>query len=162
MTVKKCEYGFVVICANYKPWQLKATLDSIRYNYNNNIFVIACENIKDCMISEYGIPSLFNNAIKNLPAKWNMIVNSGSWIRPNLDFRYNKYLKSNNDILFPITRKNRFFPYTSLHGVLLHKNTQNLKPMPIIANEIEAKYLWAAEAINQGFNFKGIAGISIN
>jgi hypothetical protein len=117
------------------------------------------------------ITSLINKGFKHTKSGWNLLVMEGARIPLNIQNRYSKWIKSEHDVLFPITvnydaagkpvKVFNNFSECTLNGVLIHKNLFQ-KVGNFTENPLQiSREFWSFDAFDKGAVFKAILGIKI-
>lgn len=175
--------GYVIISPEPNIGGLKNTIRSIRNNYeDSNIICIVNKNIKKEQYAEYkdicevhkgkdSIVSLINKGFEKTKEEWNLLLIEGSRITKNIEKKYSNWIKSCNDVLYPLIVDydskgypihiyNEFYNCT-LNGICINRNfykkVGDLSNNPL---EISRKF-WSLEAIENKANFKSILGVRI-
>lgn len=174
-------FGFVILCPERNMGGLKNTIGSIKQSYADKqvICVVGDDASKQellemnnlCQTIKGGdtITSLMNLGIKKSKADWNVLTFAGSWLRPCIYRKFDLFVKSEKDILFPVVDGKTNFYDGSMNGIILHKKTFeevgdfNTSPMQKSGqNELELiKLFWSFNAIEKGCNFKAIIGMRV-
>jgi hypothetical protein len=176
------DVGIVVLCPDRNPAALKNTVGSVRYSlYNRDCIAVVpkdtspkeiqeckthCENIYK---GKETITSLVNVGMKRLKQEWGFVVFAGSRVMHFLERKWDTFVKSDKDILYPIVDRKCNFVDGSFNGVLFNRKFyQEVGDIPDTPmekpglNDFEfAKLLWASDALNKGAIFKGIIGMRI-
>lgn len=168
---KQIKLGFVVVCPTPNPGLLKTTLNSLRCNYwDRSLIVVVPKDLEgidfgDVTIVPGGnsIISQINTGIdKSYCKEWNMIVQAGTWVRSMLDAKFSYFISSERDILFPVMDRKTNFVDAAWGGLLIHKKAvKDLGSFPENNPEEFCKLLWATDALEKGYRFKGIVGASL-
>jgi len=171
---KSIDCGFVIICQNDNIGQINTTINSIRSNYADNKFCCVFlehhysaleKRFKDLTVfkSEGSIMSSINAGLEqSLCDGWNFLIMSGTWVRNSLDRKYSCFLENEKDILFPVIKRKMNFVDGSINGVLIHKKSfKDIGKFNSKSSIDICKLYWANEAIEKGYRFKGIVGITL-
>lgn len=180
---KTLDIGFVILASDPNIGQLKGTIRSIKSHYPKSSYLCVVgkntkadelKEIKElcpCVKGKDTITSLINTGISKGNKEWNILVMSGSWVRPNLDKKYSLYVESNKDVLFPIvtdydiqgkpSKIYMSFDDCSLNGIMLHQKT--FKEVGDFSdNPLEiSRFMWMIQAQDMGVKFKAILGAKI-
>lgn len=120
------------------------------------------------------LTSLINTGMKKLKSDWVLILYAGSRIKHNCLRKVQRFAATDKDICFPIVsfegERNLNFVEASSNGILINrKNFEKIGDFPDAKSKVKevndfelAKMLWAAEAIEQGCQFKGIVGFNLS
>jgi len=176
--------NFIILSPEHNVGRLKGTINSIKNNYNENSKIICSveKNIKKKELEEYKeicptfksgstITSLINNGIKNAYDGWNLFIMEGARLPINIGKRYQKWIKSEKDILFPIiinydregipTKIFSTFEECTLNGILVNKKFF-LEVGKLSENPLKiSREFWCMDAVERGATFKAILGIKI-
>ena len=179
------QIGFVVLSPEPNIARLKDTVRSIKTIFGNDA-KIACsvaQQIKKAQIDEMKevcpafrggetVTSLMNSGMSRMKGEgWRMFVMEGARMPKSIATRYSRWIRSENDVLFPITivhdrdgkplKIMATFEESTLNGMLIHsrlfKETGEFSNNPISVS----KCFWAMDAVRFGASFKGIIGVKI-
>lgn len=175
------DFGFLVLCPEKNLGGFSTTVRSIKHNYpyapilgivGNNATQQEMDEMNSHSESIKGsntITSLINVGMKNTKAPWNVIVFAGSWIRSSLYTKFDAFVKSEKDILFPVVDWHYNFVDGSMNGIILHRDTfaevgdfptDNVQQYE--GGDLEfSKIWWALGALEKGCVFKAIVGMKI-
>lgn len=178
------DFNFIILSPEPNIGRLKGTVRSIKNNYDQNANIICSveSTIKKSALDEFKqvcptfksgqtITSLINKGIQKTNDGWNMFIMEGAWLPKNINNRYKKWIKKENDILFPIVinydregnPKKIFkeFEDCTLNGILVNKKffleVGKLSENPLVIS----RRFWSYDAIEKGATFKAILGIKI-
>ena len=105
------------------------------------------------------ITSLINAGMKKATEDWVFIVFSGSQVMPRMNYKFEYFVTSEKDILFPVANRKINFIDGTMNGIFMHRNTfSTVGDMPNDDDIQLSKAVWAYEAINHGCVFKAIVG----
>lgn len=175
------DVGIIILCPDMDAMSLRNTVKSISYHPNEReciavvpktINVKTIKNYKEyCQTYKGGdtITSLVNVGMKRLKHDWGFIVFAGSRVSRFVDRKWDAFVKSDKDILYPIVEKKCDFVSGSFNGVLINqsffKEVGEFTSEPIEKpqfNDFEfSKLLWATDAIEKEASFKGIIGMKV-
>jgi len=176
------DVGFILLCPDRKPSLVKNTVRSIKYNCRGKDYITIVPNdttakeIKE--IKEYcptvfkgknTITSLTNIGMKRLKHEWGFVIFAGSRVQHSVLRKWDIFVDSEKNILYPLINGKYNFVEGSFNGVLFNKSffkeVGNFPSEPIESknlNDFEiAKLLWSIDAINKGAIFKGIVGMNL-
>jgi hypothetical protein len=124
-----------------------------------------CETV----VGQDTITSLINVGVKESKSPWNVIVFAGSWVRGNVYRKFDAFVKSRKDILFPVVDGHYNFVDGSMNGIIIHKetfsevgdfSTHNMQKEG--HNDLELiKLWWSLGALEKGCVFKAIIGMKV-
>ena len=175
------DLGFIILCPDKSVVGLRNTLISINYNsYNREILAVVGDDASAAELKSMKeicpvykgkntITSLINVGIRKCDHDWVFIMFSGSRIKPYLEKKIDQFIKTDKDILFPVSENEYDFMSSPLNGVIINKKFfQEIGDFSDIAIEKEgtndfelAKLFWCLEAMKHKAVFKGIAGMKI-
>lgn len=189
MKIRDIDFGFVILNVDRNKIGLKATANSIKANYAQNFICVVDSNIDKNDFDDMNlicktyksketidkkmepldiVPSLLNKGIKESEKDWNFFVISGSYIRPNLKKKFDLFVKHDREVFYPVFDNKYTFSKASVNGLLIHKKAieevgewptkmwkENQSPLQL------SKDFWYKQAIENGFVFKGIAGMRL-
>ena len=131
-------------------------------------FNYICDTVK----GGTGLIELVNKGFNKTKAPWNIVIVAGGWLNNRIKRHFDLFCQDKNDIIFPVENGNFNFVETSLHGMIIHKDTfvnvGNFQIDPVWATEVEApsieiaKLGWCLAALNLDSKFKPIVGMKIN
>lgn len=173
--------GFAVISSEPSAARLKATVNSIKNNLIcSEIICVVPKNTKKEDVKELEkicaiykgketFVSLLNAAFKNGCKEWTTTIIEGAYARKNLDKRYSFFAENEKDILFAVdwekdvqgkpTKIYNNFWDCSLNGIMMHSNAfKEIGEFEESSNLEISRLLWAANAADKGYKFKGIMG----
>lgn len=173
-------FGFVVLCPEKNVDGLNTTVTSIENVYKD--FPIVCTVGDNCSDDEFSkmngicrtvkggdtITGLINLGVHSSDRPWNVVVFAGSWVRNYLRRKFDLFVKDERDILFPVVDGRYNFVDGSMNGIILHKRAiEEIGDIPTVPmqkfgyDELELiKLFWATTALEKGFKFKAIIGMS--
>lgn len=174
-------FGFIVLCPDKNIDNLKNTVKSIKAVYSGSPFLaVVGSNVKkdeltamsaicDTYKGKDTITSLINTGMKKTSIDWNVIVFAGTWLKLALHRKFNLFVKSEKDILFPVAEGKYNFVDGSMNGIIIHKKTfaevGNFAAAPMLGESVDemqiVKLFWAMSAIEKGCVFKAIVGMRI-
>ena len=167
-------YGFIILSTDRNPILLKNTMASIKVNYPDAHCICAVDGDIEkkqkqelsqyCPIATGGgtITSLINIGMKKTKVGWNIIVMSGTWVRPNLFKKFSAFIKDKKDIFYPIVNKKFEFSEATINGLMIHKDTFKEVGDFCPKNPLQiCKLLWALDAIEKKCRFKAIVGAKL-
>mgnify|MGYP003472689346 CR=1 FL=1 len=173
--------NFVIISENPNFGRFKYTKNSIINNYGDNtsITCVFSKNSKEDLklyknevethiVKNNNTLDLINVGIKKSKEDWNLIVNEGTWIKPNMDKKYSSFIKNEFDILYPIFYEldingkmfnvKTDFIDCSLNGMMINKKCFDKIGIFEQFDFLESKTLWFFNAIEKKCSFKAILG----
>lgn len=173
------EVGFVILCPNCSLGGLRNTLGSINHHSYNRPSICMlpgeteAKEVKEfkehCSVhkGESTFTSLINAGLKKIKTDWACVVIGGCRIQPLLEKKWQSFVSSDKDILFPVVDRKNNFVDGSFNGVLIHTKTfkaigdfPDLEMRKIGLNDFElAKMFWALDAMDYGCTFKAIVGM---
>lgn len=175
------DVGFIVLCPDRNPAGLRNTVGSVNYSCRDREciavvpkettptevkeFKVHCQTYK----GKDTITSLVNTGMKRLKHEWGFVVFAGSRVVFSVEKKWDLFVKSEKDVLYPLVDMKCDFVEGSFNGVLFNKKffkeVGDLPDTPMEKqgmNDFEfAKLLWAIDAMNKGAIFKGIAGMRV-
>ena len=182
--MNELKINFIILSPEPNIGRLQGTIRSIKNNYCPEAKVICSveKSIKKCQIEEMKelcptfkggqtMTSLINTGIKNANEGWNMLIMEGAWLPKGIKNRYEKWIESEKDILFPIVVNydregnptkvfSTFFDCT-LNGILIQKKFF-LEIGKLSENPLKiSREFWSYDAAERGAKFKAILGIKI-
>lgn len=180
-TYKEGRFGFVILCPERNLGGLKNTVKSLKQAYPGSPYLCVVGNdatkaeiaefnlVCDTFKGKDTITSLINLGIKKSKIDWNVLIFAGSWLRPSLHRKFDLFVKSEKDILFPVVDRKTNFVDGSMNGIMLHKKTFQevgefaTAPMQKAgSNDLELiKLFWTLDAIEKGCTFKAIMGMKV-
>jgi hypothetical protein len=175
------DFGIVILCPDRNLGGLKNSVGSIQHYYSEKeVICVVGQNTTPQDLKEFKllcpthkgdttITSLINLGMKKNKHEWAFLIFAGSRMPPNVQRKFDYFCKNDSDVLFPVIDRKWSFAEGSFNGVLLNtKFFQQVGDFPCIAspspdvNDFElAKALWAATAMINGAQFKGIVGLKI-
>lgn len=171
---KELNLGFVVICVTANLGHLKTTLNSLRCHHPERPYIAVCpEDMTEAnlvglkvgpVVRNGGSPaSQINTGIAKATWKeWCMVIQAGTWVRSLIDVKFSHFIESEKDILFPIMDRLIHFTDAAWNGTLIHKKAvEDIGPFPENNPEGICKLLWALDAIQKGYKFKGVVGATL-
>lgn len=150
---------FIIICKNDKD-KLKTTINSLKDNFPESNFILVSENPFDFeykILKCKNIASCINIGMLNSKSEWNCILTEYKWISESALRNYFLYIKSYKDLMYPIMNQQMNFIDNNLHRFLINKKAYN--EIGFFREDVDfeiSKILWANNAIDQGFQFKGV------
>ena len=173
--MKNLEFGFVILCPEKNTGGLKATASSIRSSCPNSPAIcLVGDNCKDEEMQGLGrfaaiykgrnsITSIINVGMEISKADWNCFVMAGVIVRPNIHKRLQRFLVDENEVIYPVLmgRDTWRFENSSLNGFFIHKAAFK-KAGNFIEEDSSlenTRLLWAANAIENGIQLKGLVGL---
>lgn len=178
------EINFIIISEEPNYGRFKFTKNSIINNYGEkaNISCVVSKNIKENVnlyknevkthiVKNKNILELINAGVINSTKDWNLLVNEGIWLKPNVDKKYSSFIENELDILFPISyeldingkilnlRDN--FIDCSFNGLLINKNCFKKVGLFESGEVKESKLAWNLKAIQEKCTFKSILGLKL-
>lgn len=169
---KPLKFGFIVLCPNLNLGHLTNTISSININFPEAKTVIILPS--NCKKEDLDTASSFKKSYKGgktiaaminagmthtLCNEWNFILFSKGWVRNRIDIKYSYFVENEQDILFPIINRNLTFAYSDMNGLFIHKKSfQDIGDFPDMDPLDSSKIIWASNAIQKGYRFKGIIG----
>lgn len=169
---KITECGFVILCPEFNMGQIKISINSLKFGYENSnrVCVVPQDTHADDLkeIKKYNpayrggntITSMINTGMKYAPCKngWNFIITPGLWIKNGLKNKFSTFIETEKDILFPIVNKKANFVDGTLNGILMHRDAfKEIGPFLEEGPLNICKLMWCLSAIEKGFSFKAIA-----
>jgi hypothetical protein len=177
--------GFIIISPEPNVVRLRDTVRSIRMNFgeDSKIFCSVAQETKKPQIDEMkrvcpcsrggnSITSLMNQGMSAMKGDgWRMFLMEGVRVPRGISGRYSRWIKSEKDVIFPITinhdREGKplkimaTFEESTLNGMLIHSGlfgeVGEFSENPIVVS----KSFWAIGAMCHGASFKGVLGVKI-
>lgn len=158
--------GIIILCPEANYGTLKFTCNCIKAELNCSFIAITKDKVfeEDLFdLKKYSptfrggnsTTSMINEGMKRLNTDWKLVVTSSSNVKYSLWKKYQKFLKEEKDILYPVIHKKWKFYDISLNGLLIHKKAfTDIGDFP---NE-EPLLTWASNAIDKNYQFKAIVG----
>lgn len=145
------------IAKNYEGIPFFAVVPKSATKEEIEIFKEICPIIK----GKNTIASLINTGIKNGNDEWNLIIFAGNWIKSKVDYKYFKFINSDNDVLFPIVNGKYNFLDGSLNGLMINKKFFNKINKLSEKEDLDiCKLNWAMSVIENKGVFKAILGLN--
>lgn len=180
---QKLEIGFIILSPEGNIAKIKSTKTSINNHYPGSTIIVSVpnnvtdeqfENIKNVcptIIGKYTITSLINAGFKKTQVKWNILIEEGTWAKPNIDKKYSCFYEDDRDIFFPVLceydenskpiKIYDTFWNCSLNGIMIHQSTfKNIGDFSDNPLEI-SRLMWTLQAQDIGCKFKAILGAKI-
>lgn len=181
MIINQIKMGFIILSAEASTARVKSTYNSIINNLDCSsvICVVPKKTKKESIVElEKTCPvfkgkdtftSLINSGYSNGIEDWNTTLIEGVVARKSIQKLYSSFCKSDKEILFsvnfikdllgkPIKIFDNFYD-CSLNGIMIHKKAFKEIGLFEEYDSLEkSKLLWAANAIDKGYRFKGIVG----
>lgn len=171
---KPIDFGCVILCPDQSVRNLMLTIKSIRH-YSNApcIAVVPSKTPKEiteamkvvCEIhkGKATYTSLFNIGMKKATQDWNLVIFSGSTVKPKFWAKYLTFIKNEKDIFYPIVDRKYGFVEGSMNGLFLSKTSfADIGEFTEDDNIETVKTLWSYNALCQGYKLKGVLGVKIN
>lgn len=170
------DISFVILLTEFRFGGLNTTASTIKSNFNNPdclCIVPQKSNANDlktakniCNVFEGGntISSMINTGVEKSKKPWSLFIMSGSLIKYNPVLKYQRFLKSNKDVMYRVVDKSHWkWEDASIHGLLIHKNALNeIGTFPENEESLQkCKLLWGAKAIQKGYKLKGLVGVKL-
>ena len=176
-------FGFIILSPDFNIGGLKNTLRSIKNNYEKKE-IICCVNSlvksnqlkemkENCIVHKGGktITSLINKGFDKIDSEWAILILEGSRVCKNLDNKYGKWIKGQNNVLFPliIEYDREMYPKKiydtfyncTINGMCINKNFfKNVGKFSEDGLE-ESRKIWTVNAMEKNVIFKSILGIKI-
>ena len=180
---QRLEIGFIILSPEGNIAKIKATKSSIGNHYPGTFILVAVpknipeeqlqkiQEICPVVVGQNTITSLINAGFKKAQAEWNILVEEGIWVKPNIDKKYSCFYETEKDIFYsviceydqdnkPIKIHDTFWDCT-LNGIMIHrltfKNIGNFSDNPL---EI-SRLMWTLQAQDIGCKFKAVLGAKI-
>lgn len=174
-------FGFIILCPERNIGGLRNTVSSIRTAFPDfpyicmvgddasKVELLEMKNICETHQGSDTITSLINQGMKKSKTEWNCVVFAGSWLKHNIYRKFDLFVRSEKDILFPVVDGKTNFYDGSMNGIIIHKRTFeevgefSTSPMQKGGyNELELiKLFWSFNAIEKGCTFKAIVGMRV-
>lgn len=175
---------FIVVSPEPNIARLKDTVRSIQNNLGNiEICCSVAKSVKKPQLDEMKevcpvfrggdtIMSLINSGFKKAgKGEWCVFVMEGARIPRGMVLRYCRWIKDENDVLFPIVMNHDLdgkptvilakFEDSTLNGMMIHSSLFD-RTGPFSDNPIGiSKKFWGLDAEEKGAKFKAILGVKI-
>lgn len=162
--------SFVILNPDNNPTALRKTARTITEHYpecktlcvlgNKNIEVNENKQYAEVVQGGNTITSLIDAGIKKSKTDWCFVVIAGTYLRSTSLRRYEYFLRSDKDILYPVVDRKFAFDEASLNGILMPKKA--IEDVGIFGDNNRSiqvvKMLWALQAIDLGYRFLAIVG----
>lgn len=179
--VNQIKMGFIILSSEASTARVKSTYNSIMNNLDgcSAICVVPKKTKKENILELEKIcpvfkgkdtfTSLINSGCSNGSEDWNTTLVEGVVVRKSIQKLYTSFCKSEKEVLFsvnfikdllgkPIKIFDNFYE-CSLNGIMMHKNAfKEIGSFEEYESLEKSKLLWAANAIDKGYRFKGIVG----
>ncbi len=125
------------------------------------IFPEPCtQNICESYSCNNNLSDMINFGMHHSKNEWNLVVQAGMKFKSTFFQRLKLFIKSKEDIIYPISTKWLNFPEGLLSWFLMNYNTfKNVGDFPYQEDIRLSKFLWMERALKKKCNFKGIIGI---
>jgi len=170
--------GILVLCPSLKIQDLNTTLSWLKANVEpdlSNVTAIipptkdkSAQSAFESVCKTYrsktdSLLSMVNKGMKYTQGDWNFIVLGGSRLKSDVFKRLVLFSKSETDILYPVSTGITNFVDAPLSWLYINKRGfDKVGDFSDTLSVEHGKILWAAEAIEAGCTFKGIAGLRIS
>lgn len=165
-------FGFVILCHNHNTRLVQLTAKTIYGCYGKDIPLICVadnsankedmKELKEICPSYKGKDSwssLINTGMKRSKAEWSFFIIAGSVVKRGLNDKFNVFLSSEKDVMFPIAEGKADFIDATLNGLFINKKFFKEVGDMATDNPLEiCKLMWALTAIEKGATFKAIMG----
>jgi len=161
---------FIILSPDCNPGTLKKTVRTIQeYFPQNQYCCVVSSEAKDieemkkvCPIKIGGrtITSLINEGIEKSKQEWVFILMAGVWLHANSLRKYELFLESDREILYPVVDRKIGFDEATINGILMSKKAfQSIGKFSDQNHSITlVKMIWAIDALALGFKFKALVG----
>jgi dGTP triphosphohydrolase len=189
MKIRDIDFNFIILNVDRNKIGLRATVNSIKTNYSQPYLCVVDKDIEQEDFDEMNLicktfkakdtiqkkmepldvaPSLINKGIIESEKDWNLIIISGTHVRPNIKKKLDLFAKNDWNILYPVFDNKFNFSKASINGILMHKKAiQQVGEWPTKMwkenhSSLQlSKDFWYNQAVEQGYVFKGIAGMRL-
>lgn len=169
------QWGCLILCPDLLTRTLSTTVKSLRLHFRNDIKPIAivprkasAQQLHDMSMHAEVVhggdtyTSFINKGLSKTTYDWNLILFSGTVVKPRFFWKYIDFLENEKDILYPIVNFKYAFYEATLNGILVHKSVLKLVgKLPEISDLEQSKLYWCCEAMGKGYSFKGLLGVNI-
>lgn len=164
--------GFVILCPERNWGGLKVSALTARDAFPA-ADVVCCvpADTTDAEVEEFStvarvlrggcsITGLINRGVADVNGEWAFVFMAGNPVREAVLRKYERFVRSDRDIVYPVVNRRWEFPTASINGLLLNRRTvERVGPFAEKEDDISlVKLFWALDAIENGCQFRALVG----
>jgi hypothetical protein len=164
--------GFVILCPERNWGGLKVSALTARDTFPT-ADVVCCvpADTTDAEVEEFStvsrvtrggqsITALINRGVAEVAGEWAFVFMAGNPVRESVLRKYERFVRSDRDIVYPVVNRQWEFPTASINGLLLNRRTARaVGPFAEKEDDLRlVKLFWALDAIENGCQFRALVG----